>query len=118
MTQYLVVRNTISENVKLDTDHKCHKIRKSSGKISYKITKDLDNLSLQIENIAANQRVNTDETEVDTVTDRFDLNSILNELQPNTVAGSATKLLPSLTNNNDAAFVTAVLINLGLVRIK
>ena len=118
MTQYVVVNNSIPENVKFDIDHKCHKIKKSSGKLSYKITKDTDNLYLYIDNLDTKPRANVDENEADNGLVKFDLNEILNKLKASTVAGSAIKLLPFVGDNYNAGIVTAVLIDLGLVKVK
>ncbi|MBD3842890.1 MAG: hypothetical protein IE909_13610 [Campylobacterales bacterium] len=118
MTQYVVVRNTLPENVKFEVNHKCHKLKKSSGKLSYKITKDTSGLSLDIENLIAKKRETSNKGVAGTVANHFDLKDILQILQPDTIASSAQKLLPFIGNKNNAGFVTAVLIHLGVVRIK
>jgi len=117
MTKFVVVRNTLPENVQFDVNHKCHKIRKSSGKLLYKITNDLDGLSLYIENIEAKKRVNSNKNVAGTVAACFNLTNILQMLQPYIVAGSIEKLLPLIGNKNNAGFITAVLVHLGIVRI-
>ena len=118
MTQYVVISNSIPESVKFDIDHKCHKIKKSSGKLSYKIMKDADNLYLFIENLDTKPRATVDENEANNGLVKFDLKEILNKLQASTVAGSAIKLLPFVGDNYNAGIVTAVLIDLGLVKVK
>jgi hypothetical protein len=118
MTQYVVVKNTVPENIQLDIEHKCHKLRKSSGKVLYKITKESNGLHLHIVNTDTTQPASSHDHAVDTKIKSLNLDSILNQLQPNTVAGSAGKLLPFLDENNNAGFITAVLIALGVVRIK
>lgn len=118
MTQYVVIRNTLSENFEFEKNYKCHKIRKSSGKLLYKITKKSSDLYLRIENIVVTKRTGSEKNVAGTVAPIFNLTDILEILQPNTVAGSAAKLLPFLGDNNNAGFVTAVLVDLGLVRIK
>lgn len=118
MAQYLVVRNTLTENLAFDKDHKCHKVRKSSGKLSYKITKDSNGLLLSITDISPTQGSNVNAEVADSVENSFDMDSILKALNPNSVAGSASKLLPLITDSVHAKFVTAVLLDLGLVRIK
>lgn len=117
MSKFAVVRNTISESTQFDVEQKCHKLRKSSGKILYKITKDSNGLSLSIEDIAATQPDYANENVAGSVVENFDLTNILNVLQVGTVAGSANKLLPFIADSKNAVFVTAVLVHLGLVRI-
>lgn len=117
MSKFAVVRNTISESTQFDVEQKCHKLRKSSGKILYKITKDSNGLSLSIEDIAATQPDYANENVAGSVVGNFDLTNILNVLQVGTVAGSANKLLPFIADSKNAGFVTAVLVHLGLVRI-
>lgn len=118
MAKYVVVRNTLPENMKFNVNHKCHKLRKSSGKLLYKITKDVSGSSLYIENLVAKKRAYSNKNIAGTVANHFDLTDIFQILQPNTIATSAEKLLPFLGNKNNAGFVTAVLIHLGVVRIK
>ena len=118
MAQYIVIGNAFPENVKLETEYKCHKIRKSSGKLSYKITQDVNGLTLIIDNIVAKKRVSSRENVVGTVADTFNLSEVLEILRPNTIASSAKNLLPLLGDNNNSGFVTAVLIDLGLVKEK
>lgn len=118
MAQYLVVRNTLTENVAFDKDHKCHKVRKSSGKLSYKITNDSNGLLLSITDISPTQALIANKEAADAVANSFDLDSILKALNVNSVAGSASKLLPLITDSVHAKFITAVLLNLGVVKIK
>lgn len=118
MAQYLVVRNTLTENVAFDKDHKCHKVRKSSGKISYKITNDSNGLRLSITDISPTQALSANKEAADSLENSFDFDSILKALNVNSVAGSASKLLPLITGNVNAKHITAVLLDLGLVRIK
>lgn len=118
MTQYIVVKNTLPDNFRFDTWHKCHKVRKSSGNISYKITKESNGLILYIENINATQRSMSSQNVAGSVAKSIDLTNVLSSLPLNTQATSVAKLLPFIGDNNNAGFVTAVLIDLGMVKIK
>ncbi len=118
MARYIVVENVLPDDFQFDTWHKCHKVTKSSGKISYKITKDSNGLSLYIENINAIQRKSSSRNAPGSVAKKIDLDSVLNKLVLSTPAGSVAKLLPFIGDNNNAGFVTAMLIDLGMVKRK
>lgn len=115
MARYIVVKNVLPNNFQFDTWHKCHKVTKSSGEISYKVTKESNGVSLYIENIEATPRNSSSKNTPGSVAKKIDLDSVLNELVLNTSAESVTKLLPFIGDNNNAGFVTAMLIDLGMV---
>lgn len=117
MTKYLVANNTLPNGFQFDTPYKCHKVRKSLGKLSYKITKEANGLILYIENINATKRQKSSQNVAGTVAKKIDLTNILNNLPLNFQAGSVAKLLPFIGDNNNAGFVAAVLIDQKIVKI-
>ena len=54
---------------------------------------------------------------VGTVANSFNLTDVLAILQLNSIADTVAELLPFLGDRNNAGFVTAVLVDLGLVKI-
>ncbi|BBF78558.1 hypothetical protein [Acinetobacter ursingii] len=117
MARYVVTGKVLPENLQFGVDYKCRKIRKSSGKLLYKITKDDSGLSLYIENIVAKKRKSSYVNVVGTVANSFNLTDVLAILQLNSIADTVAELLPFLGDRNNAGFVTAVLVDLGLVKI-
>lgn len=116
MSRYQVVKNNLPKNIILNKLYKCHKIRKSSGKLLYKITQESNSLFLEIDNVSATKRVSSNKNIPGSVANEIDLYSILNGLQVNTVATSVAKLLPLIGDKNNAGFIAAVLIDLGVVK--
>lgn len=117
MTKYFVANNTLPNNFQFNTAYKCHKVRKSSGKLSYKITKEANGLILYIENINATQRPMSSQNVAGSVAKSIDLTNVLSKLPLNTQATSVAKLLPFIGDNNNAGFVAAVLIDQKMVKI-
>ncbi len=118
MARYIVVKNVLPNDFQFDTWHKCHKVKKSSGKISYKVTKESNGMSLYIENTNATPRNRSSTNTPGSVAKKIDLDSVLNKLELNTLVGSVAILLPFIGDNNNAGFVAAMLIDLGMVKIK
>ena len=117
MSRYQVIQNNLPKSVILNKKYKCRKVRKSSGKLEYKITQEPNGLFLEINNISATKRASSKINVPGTHDPKIDLASILNKLQPKMVTGSVAKLLSFYGDKNNAGFVTAVLIDLGMVKI-
>ncbi|WP_143230132.1 hypothetical protein [Acinetobacter boissieri] len=119
MAKYQVMANEFPSNhSSLNSPRKCHKLRKSSGKLMYKVNLSTDNqYVLEIDNISATKHQIAQHGNSDSATESFDLSSILASLVIGKTFGSAAKLLPMLSNNNDAKFVTAVLLDLEIIKI-
>ncbi|MBF7683036.1 hypothetical protein I2F27_06810 [Acinetobacter sp. B5B] len=120
MAKYRVITNQppVTHPAFLGTPTRCHKLRKSSGKLEYQVNVSSNNqYVLEIDDISAIKRQSAKENELDSVTQSFDLSSILQSLVPGNTFGSASKLLPILPNHNDAKFVAAVLLNLDIIKI-
>lgn len=116
MAKYQVVTNQFpSDHSALTIPNKCHKLRKSSGKLNYQVnTSDDHQYTLNIDNLSATKR---QISQNGSDTQSFNLSSILENLVVGKTFGSAAKLLPMLPNESDASFVAAVLLDLEIIKI-
>ena len=105
MARYVVTGKVLPENLEFGVDYKCRKIRKSSGKLLYKITKDDSGLSLYIENIVAKKRKSSYVNVVGTVANSFNLTDVLAILQLNSIVNDTKN--KKIIFINSSFFITA-----------
>lgn len=118
MAKFQVITNQFSSDDMMNIPIKCHKLRKSSGKLVYQISQSTDNqLILKIDDISATKRQIIQYGQNGLLVKSYNLNSLLDGLVAGQTFGSAAKLLSTLPDQNDASFVAAVLLDLKIIRI-
>lgn len=113
MNKYLVTRNDLSNFVDFGKERVCLKLTK--GSLKYTIDK---NFILEIINDTAATRGNSSDQTKGTHLAKIDLKPILKKLIVGKTYASAAALIDTNVdgaNNNNAGFICAVLIDLGLV---
>lgn len=116
MAKYKVVTNQFPSDTPISSSFcKCHKLRKSSGKLLYRISQctNTNDYMLEIEDISPTKHVATENDGSELV----NLSNILSNLVVDKTFGSVAKLLPAFSNNHEAVFIVAVLLDLKIVRI-
>lgn len=115
MSKYQAITQDLPENTTLNVQKKCHKVKKSSGKLMYEVSLDSETNTyiLKVDNITTTKRLSTG---IDSETKEFNLSEILKNLEVKKNFGSIAKLLPFIDNHHDVGFIAAALLDLKIIK--